>query len=219
MQKTLLMKKLTRGFLFDKIEKHQRGSILKILDVGCGNGSISRIARWFPNAEIDGVTLHREELTAHELSRSRNLHFVNLEIVKLSDIFFEKYDLIIMSHFVEHVTNSQKSIEQAISLLEIGGMIYLETPSEHSDKLPSMRGTLNFFDDPTHVRKWKQHELATLFQDHGAQILDSGVRRQWRRVFLLPMFLLIDVIKWQPPASSFWDLFGFAQYIIGRKQG
>ena len=134
----------------------------------------------------------------------------------LSEIESEKYDVIIMSHIIEHLSNGDKVIESVLGKLKKGGSIYIEFPSVRSLSFPSMPGTLNFCDDETHVRIFDMKEVANICMRSGCKIVRAGTRRNLANILLFPAILISGIIKGQP-ASAFWDLLGFAEYVFAEK--
>ena len=59
------------------------------------------------------------------------------------------YDLIILSHVIEHINNGLDVVERLSKKLKFGGHIYIEYPSLKSLQLPSAQGSLHFCDDDT----------------------------------------------------------------------
>ncbi len=53
-------------------------------------------------------------------------------------------------HNLEHCDHPMETIDAICSRLKIGGRLCMGFPSEQSVVFPSRRGTLNFYDDPTH---------------------------------------------------------------------
>lgn len=74
-------------------------------------------------------------------------------------------DAVISSHNLEHVEDPEKVADAMIESLRPGGKLYLSFPSAASINFPQRRGTLNFFDDPTHknimIISWLVKKLFT----------------------------------------------------------
>ncbi len=76
-----------------------------------------------------------------------------------------------MGHVIEHLHNGDEVIKKLLPKLVSGGYLYIEYHGIKSTKLPFMHGSLNFKDDPSHVRVYSVKELARLFQDNNCSIL------------------------------------------------
>lgn len=94
-------------------------------------------------------------------------------------------------------------------------MLYIEYPGERSLRLPLRPGCLNFHDDPTHVRLYSQPELMGLMRDARLDIVRAGTRRDLRAIALMPLRALKSKLDHGHVAGGvFWDLLGFAEYVI-----
>ena len=88
-------------------------------------------------------------------------------------------------HLVEHLREVEPLMREAARLLQPGGRIYFETPHPKTLDLPSPQGrgagtfTLNFYDDPTHIRVVPTGELAGLARRAGLEIVAEGTSRNW----------------------------------------
>ena len=81
-----------------------------------------------------------------------------------------------------------------------------------------MRGSLNFWDDPSHVRIYSPEELSGVFRSTGMTVVRAGTRRDPARLLLTPMLALYQ--RWRlgyVPGGVFWDLFGFAETVTAMK--
>ena len=84
-------------------------------------------------------------------------------------------------HVVEHLEDLKNLLMETARLLKPGGRIYFETPHPKTLDLPSAKGkfTLNFFDDPTHIRVVPPDSLAEQLSATSLQFVRSGVSRNW----------------------------------------
>jgi SAM-dependent methyltransferase len=88
-------------------------------------------------------------------------------------------------HLVEHLRDAGPLMHEAARLLQPGGRIYFETPHPKTLDLPSPEGrgagtfTLNFYDDPTHIKIVSTEELAGLARRAGLEIMAEGTSRNW----------------------------------------
>src|SRR6185437_5439504 len=99
-------------------------------------------------------------------------------------------------HLVEHLQSIDPIVREAARLLAPGGRIYFETPHPKSQHVPSAKGkaagtfTLNFFDDPTHVRVVPVETLAAAATREGLRVAKSGISQP-----AIPR-------EWPPPPAS-----------------
>lgn len=209
-----------KSFRFYIIKKFLKTEDIRILDIGSGSHSPSLTKACFPKSVYHSIDINEK-------------YNNNEDDIKLIDKFFEKdlnklefddiednyYNLLIMSHVIEHLINGDKVIESLLAKLKPNGIIYLEYPSVKSLFLPTMRETLNFFDDPTHVRIYTLHELLNLLLKNNTTILKYGTRRRLLSILLIPIKVPYQLItKSYLRAGTFWDITGFAQFIIAKRK-
>ena len=99
----------------------------RLLDVGCGAGQLVSVANamgW----EARGIDLSRSAVTlaARLGANCKVLDFFS------SDIDRDRFDVIVMSEFIEHVPQPGRFLRRAHDLLADGGLVYLTTPNFRS---------------------------------------------------------------------------------------
>ncbi len=142
----------------------------------------------------------------------------DLTQLQFNDIPDSFFDAILMTHIIEHLHNGDKVIEALLKKLKPGGYIYIEYPSARSVNFPSKQGTLNFYDDPTHVRIFTLNELELLLEEKGCRIVKAAIRRDIRNIFLMPVKMIHNRIKYgYVMASVYWDWYGFAEFVWAQK--
>jgi SAM-dependent methyltransferase len=94
---------------------------VRILDVGGGNGYVSRAF-----ADI-GHSVDIVDVFVPEASQERVRYF-NSEFSSFRPV--EKYDLVLMNHVLEHVSSPSQALSHARELLNDGGVIFVEVPFE-----------------------------------------------------------------------------------------
>jgi len=215
-------------FRYTKIAKYLNAestkNSLSILDVGCGNSSSSLAKKWLHKRGrtivYSGIDL---DLNYNNTEKDiKNIdEFYQMDVSKLDfeSIPNDHFDLIVMSHVIEHLHNAEDVLIHLLPKLKTNGLLYLEFPNERSMTLPSMKGTLNFFDDSSHVHIHSKRELCNLFLSNNCRIKSVGKRRQWLRIFLLPAIAIYQLFtNGHVSGGTFWDLLGFADYIVVEKR-
>ena len=191
-----------------------------LLDVGAGNHSATTIKRHLPNCRYFGIDIVKDYNNDDEDFRLME-GFWEKDLTKLEfdDIPDNFFDAIIMNHIIEHLTNGDAVIQLLITKLKKGGFIYIEYPSGQSVNFPSKKGTLNFYDDPTHVRIYNTAELTELLKPFGMEILKSGIRKNWWNIAMMPVKIIHNKIKYGfVYGSVYWDWYGFAEFVWARKK-
>jgi SAM-dependent methyltransferase len=202
-------------FIIDKFKDQS----FNLLDVGAGSHSATKTKSIFPKCNYYGIDITKEyENDDADFKAMTGFYEMDLTQLNFDSIPNNHFDVIIMSHIIEHLHNGDKVIEGLLPKLKKGGYIYIEYPGERSTRLPSMKRTLNFYDDPTHVRIYSVKEVEGVVAANGCKVLKSGTRRYWPYIVLLPVTLITETIKYRfVPGGVFWDLMGFAEFVFAKK--
>jgi 2-polyprenyl-3-methyl-5-hydroxy-6-metoxy-1,4-benzoquinol methylase len=192
---------------------------INFLDVGCGNHSCRITKKWFPQWNYYGID--REDYSTDAQDKANMTHYYTLDLSKDSlDIIPENFfDVVVMAHVVEHLSNGLDVIQQLTGKIKKGGKIYIESPSERSLALPSMYGTLNFCDDITHIRFYSVIELVNLLLANNFRIIRAGTRRDKFLIVTFPFRLALKfLVNRKIGGGDFWDVLGFASYVYAKKE-
>ncbi len=196
----------------------------RILDVGCGTGKNAlEIRQLHPSLEYHGVDLLQN---AHVPS------FVHYQQVDLEQGSLpypdDHFDAILVIHVLEHLHRPLALGSEIRRVLRKNGRVYVETPNWISLFLPSLRvnrgqvGTINFFDDHTHVKPWSKHGLHEFLEGSCRLRVESvGTVRNWLRMPTDPFVLLVGLLSSNRgiAASAIWNLTGWRIFGVGRRHG
>ncbi len=191
-----------------------------LLDIGAGNHSASKTKKWFPNCEYHGLDLNKNyNNDENDFKLMKSFYELNLEELNLDSVPNAHFDFIMMAHVIEHLKNGEEVLVKLLAKLKPGGYLYVEYPGIKSTQLPRMNGTLNFFDDETHVRVYSLTELYNLFLKNNTEIIKGGTRRYMPNILMMPLKVIHNLIKYGKILPSiFWDFFGFAEFILIKKK-
>ncbi len=205
---------------FKLFYKKLKNENFKLLDIGCGNNSPSITKYWFPYCKYYGLDKDKYyNNTENDIKLMDGFYEIDLINGQLDGIPNEYFDLILITHVIEHLYNGDEVIKNILTKLKHGGYLYIEYPSFRSVKFPSMKGTLNFFDDPTHCRLYTQIELYNLFIKNNCKIIKGGIRRNIIFILLTPLRAIYDfMMKGYVNGSVLWDMMGFVEYIYVQKK-
>ena len=210
---------LVKPFKIKLAEKYLTKDDITILDVGAGSHSPTITKQWLPKCHYTAIDI-AESYNNDESDFKAMDEFIEMDLTKLEfdTIPENKFDMIVMSHVIEHLHNGDKVIAGLIPKLKKGGIIYLEFPSPRSVHFPSKPETLNFYDDPTHCRIFSVNEVSGILTQNQMHILSSGIRRQMINILLMPLKIIYQFItKGYVRGGVYWDYYGFAEYVCAMK--
>lgn len=198
--------------------KEYKNKKFKILDVGCGNNSPTLFKKWFAKISyfgIDREIYNNSELDLKLMEKFYQIDLTKLQFDEIEDNFF---DVIFMSHVIEHLENGLDILKELIKKLKKGGKIYIEFPSTNSLSFPSARGTLNFCDDKTHVQIYDLKDISNLLLKSNFRIIRAGISRDYLRILLFFIsipYQIFSLIKYRKMTVKYglWDIFGFSHFI------
>lgn len=193
----------------------------KLLDVGCGNHSPERVKIQRPDVYYVGMDVNDYNQSTYSLCCAD-------EYITASSSDFSReiasrvncFDAVISSHNLEHCEDPWNVLSAMLDALKNGGVLYLAFPSEKSALFPSRRGTLNFYDDPTHRFLPPFDEIAGFISSSGFSINFSS--KQYRPPLLFLAGLILEPIGLltgkNMPWGSTWAFYGFESVIWAIKK-
>ena len=130
-------------------------------------------------------------------------------------------DAITCMHLVEHLRDIGWLLQESARLLKPGARMYIETPHPKSLTLPSPKGaaagtfTLNFYDDPTHVRLVDIATLTEAAAGVGMDVVSTGISRNWLFAALYPLFFFLPASRRKFTSRIHW--LGWSAYLIAAR--
>jgi SAM-dependent methyltransferase len=192
----------------------------RLLDIGTGNHSATKTKFLFPQCEYYGLDLTKDYNNDDaDFEAMKGFYEMDLTLLDFSSLPNNFFDAIWLVHVIEHLHNGEEVLKGLLEKLKSNGYMYVEYPGRRSTKLPSMRGTLNFKDDHSHVRLYSVKELTSLFQTNNCTVLESGLRRSLFYVIATPGRILFRWLRGKAVTGNiFWDLLGFAEFVWIKKK-
>jgi len=179
------------------------------LDVGCGNGALSYAAFKTGNRVLAISYIEDEVNGANAYFKSfMNCDNFEIKVFNAYDLpkLDQRFDQIICSETLEHITNDKLIIEHFFNLLKPQGILHLCCPnSSHPEH---NLGRVNNPEDGGHVRDgYTLESYATLLNPAGFKIIDSlgigtpalervhtnlkFIRNRFGDIVAMPIFLLV----------------------------
>ncbi len=161
-----------------------KGDSLRMLEIGCGNGScLSKfndagfsVVGVEPDAEARetvgkaGLTVY--EGTAEELPEA---------------ILDSKFDVVLMSHVLEHCLDINAAVSNVRRVLKSGGVFIVETPNCGAQGFKDQKAEWPWSDIPRHLNFFTPLSLSSILSKHGFHIITknySGFFRQFTNSWL-----------------------------------
>jgi len=194
---------------------------LRILDIGCGNSSPTITKKWLGEVEYHGLDIQEYENTPEDQKAIDKFILVSSEDTEYSAVENEFYDVIIMNHVIEHMNLPYLRLENLLTKLKSGGIVWLAFPSVKSAGLPTADGTLNFFDDETHIYFPSIYDVVNTLLLSGVKVKYAGSSYDLLRyvigLVLLPWAAIKKLITGKL-CKGLWFVFGFETIVYGIKK-
>jgi SAM-dependent methyltransferase len=197
---------------------------IHILDIGCGNNSPSVTKRWFPRCHYTGADIQRYNLGEADDAAMDAFYLLGADGSGYDAIPDDSYDLVILNHVLEHMTEPAPVLFSLCRKLKPGGYIWIAFPSMRSLGLPSsVDETLQFCDDPTHVYVPDVREVANLLLANGVKVLHAGRSREGFFTTLgdvskLFKRLMKKLITGKFSGRGLWYVLGFEDHVLGQRR-
>ncbi|HWL87004.1 MAG TPA: class I SAM-dependent methyltransferase [Polyangiaceae bacterium] len=186
------------------------------LDVGAGHGHFCSIAQEvLPNTRFDGLDLS-DSIEDAERRRwvAHGIRGLFPEVApKLAD-GGTRYDVVSMSHYLEHTTDPKAEIAAAARVLDHGGLFFIEVPDPECRFGRWLKGLWMPWLQPQHLHFVSATNLERLLREHGFEPVT------WHRgeahhslEFAFCVYLLFSKLNpmidgpWRPSHGALWKAF------------
>ena len=187
-----------------------------ILDVGCANGSCSKIKKILPRCYYHCIDINKQNINEmkkindYTISSSRDFSRAISRINR-------EFDCIISKHNLEHCEDWKGTLNSMIKKVKVNGYIYLSFPSSQSTNYPSRKGTLNFYDDSTHNHIIDSHFVIDELVNNSFEIMTY--KKKYQPIGLYFIGFLVEPFSklFNKVLIGTWEYYGFETIIIARK--
>ena len=130
-------------------------SVRRVLDLGCGTGSLGRALKARQMVDVTGVTYSSTEA---EMARRYLDRVIVTDLNTFSPTDLGRFDCIICSHILEHLYWPDHVLRAMVPLLEPGGRLFVALPNSlvWRQRVRFLRGEFRYTDgglmDRTHFR-------------------------------------------------------------------
>ena len=186
---------------FEIFNRFNQSKNISIADVGCGSGAVIHYLKdklGFKN--VVGFDLNASNLKF--AARFRKIEIRNVDIFDMDTS--QKFDIIITTENIEHVSDPIKYVEQIKKIIKPGGYLFLTTP--HNDKLATKLMGLSgdHFCAPNHQNYFNTANLNKLFTTNNFKIDSDWIddtNRFNSYAFLKRFFINRDQVTGYPPIN------------------
>ena len=169
------------------------GSNLRILDVGCGYGSLGE-AMAKKNNVVFGIDI---SATAIKKAKARLYFACACDIVKPKtypiEIRQQKFDLVVLADILEHIYDPGNVLYIAKSFIQPGGRLLASVPNVANwmTRLHLLFGCWNYAVsgvlDRTHIRFFTRRSIEHLLKSSGYEIVEISATPYLTRAFAVPL--------------------------------
>ena len=105
------------------IKKYSKNKTVCILDVGCGDGRFMKSAKSF--FEVSGIEFDKK-MKLSVIDKNLDIRYGKFE--KMT--FKKKYDIVFLSHVIEHLPNPNLYLKKIHQILKPSGLLFILCPNE-----------------------------------------------------------------------------------------
>jgi SAM-dependent methyltransferase len=151
----------------------------KVLDIGCGGGSfVAALAA--PNRGLYGI---EPDPRAREAATAKGVTvFAGTAEAIPEEIRSQKFDLIILTHALEHCPDPRLAIANVRKLLAPYGLFYCEVPNCSAQHFQTFAEISEMLDVPRHIYFFTDKSLRSLFEAAGF-VIEATVHHGYTRHF------------------------------------
>lgn len=157
-----------------------------VVDLGCGNGLVSFLVSDF-SKKVVGIDYNSKAIENAKIKyRKHDVQFYALDAIEFLENNEEKYDVLMLSHILEHIDHPKEFLLQYKQYFD---HIYIELPDYDGTILNHFRKDQQMdliYTDADHVSEFDRHAMKAIFSECGIQILEAeyifGIQRYWCKI-------------------------------------
>lgn len=207
-------KNFTYSYMLKIIKQFLRKE-MKVLDIGCGVGTIdfylAKKCRLITGVDYSCKAIKMAELNAQKLGILENLKFYQRKFPEQG--IWGKYDMVLCLEVLEHIKDDQLAVEKIKKLLCKNGVALFSVPSLNSPLYKL--GLAKWHDKKAgHKRRYTAKTLIILVKSSGLKIVKVEEKESVLRniLFSFPIFNIVVKIANRFPIIS--DVFTFIENIF-----
>ncbi len=142
----------------------------RILDIGAANGGLLESLRGIGFDNLVGLDPSAE--CVGNIKSSVRVNAYRGSLSQLPDI--GDFDLVVLSHVLEHICDLRQAVRQIVSLLKPNGKTYIEVPD--ADRYSQYVNAPFQEFNTEHINHFSEQSLTTLFEQFGFKKLSEGFK-------------------------------------------
>ena len=176
----------------------------RILDVGCGSGSLAQILLKMGH-QIDGITIFAKEYEVAQKFLQRG-YMHNLETGLPQNILHSQYDYVICSHVLEHICYPNHLLNDIKVCLKDDSMLIVALPNifHYASRWKLLCGKFDYKEsgiwDNTHFKWYSFKSGSKLLEQHGFKVTMKKVTGN------LPGYSILSKILSKPIESALFNV-------------
>lgn len=169
-----------------KVLKRYSRKKKKILDIGCGVGTIdfylAKKGHKVTGIDASENAINIAKLNAKYFGLDRRVRYYFKDFLGMN-LLKERYDLVICSEVLEHLHDDKKALLKIFQLLRKGGLVLITVPSKNAP-LFKLGLAYEFDKRVGHLRRYKLNEIISLITNNNFKIIRINLAEGLIRNFL-----------------------------------
>jgi SAM-dependent methyltransferase len=149
-------------------------------EIGCGNGTWLKLAK---EAGYDVVGVEPDPTARALAGQIATVHEGTAERLP-TEVSSKQFDLVLMSHVLEHTIDPISALANARSVLAPGGTLIVEVPNNAAHGFRSLKASWLWSDVPRHLNFFTEESLSAALKTAGLSTIKTfycGYARQFSR--------------------------------------
>jgi len=144
----------------------------QILDIGCANGGFLYVLKSNGYRNVVGIDMSEECLSN---AKGLDIECHKAGCFTMPDTFENKFDLVVLSHVLEHIYDVDIAIKNISRVMKDGGVLYIESPD--SSRYYDFYNKPFYFFDLEHINHFNEQSLINLAGKHGFTVEVSNEKK------------------------------------------